>query len=163
MRGDSIVIEPHHKRAAEGICDIILPVLRQSNDRFVLTVAGESGSGKSETAAAVAEQLAQSGIQSYIFQQDDYFVYPPKSNDQARRKDINWVGPQEVRLDLLDEQSGRQHLGFLGFLTERTHGMGFAPGTGEPTATGAWQPSVQLHGKDFHSMVDDGPSRGAEK
>ena len=103
MRGDSIVIEPHHKRAAEGICKIILPSLRERDDRFVLTVAGESGSGKSETAAAVAEQLAQSGIQSYIFQQDDYFVYPPKSNDQARRKDINWVGPNEVKLDLLDE------------------------------------------------------------
>jgi uridine kinase len=38
-----------------------------------------------------------------IFQQDDYFVYPPKTNDAARRDDISWVGTQEVRLDLMDE------------------------------------------------------------
>jgi uridine kinase len=66
-------------------------------------VAGESGSGKSETATAIADALAAKGIDSVIFQQDDYFVHPPKSNDRARRDDITWVGPQEVRLDLLDE------------------------------------------------------------
>jgi len=77
-------------------------MLQASENKFVLTVAGESGSGKSETAAAVADALAQHNIDSYIFQQDDYFVYPPKSNDRARRQDITWVGPQEVKLDLLD-------------------------------------------------------------
>lgn len=102
MRGDSIVIEPHHERAADGIGEIILPLLTKGDEKFVLTVAGESGSGKSETAAAVANVLAAHDIKSFIFQQDDYFVYPPKSNDRARRDDINWVGPQEVKLDLLD-------------------------------------------------------------
>jgi uridine kinase len=66
-------------------------------------VAGESGSGKSETATAIAGALAAQGIDSVIFQQDDYFVYPPKSNDRARRNDITWVGPQEVKIDLLDQ------------------------------------------------------------
>lgn len=102
MRGDSIVIELHHERAAEGIGAIILPMLAGNDNKFVLTVAGESGSGKSETAAAVANVLAAHQIESFIFQQDDYFVYPPKSNDRARRADISWVGPQEVKLDLLD-------------------------------------------------------------
>ncbi len=54
-------------------------------------------------ATAIASALAQEGIDSIIFQQDDYFVYPPKSNDRARRDNITWVGPQEVRLGLLDE------------------------------------------------------------
>ena len=38
-----------------------------------------------------------------ILQQDDYFVHPPKTNEATRRKDMSWVGTQEVRLDLMDE------------------------------------------------------------
>lgn len=102
MKGDSIVIEEHHVRAAQGICDLVLPEIRAREGKYTLTVAGESGSGKSETAAAVSDLLGQQGIGCFIFQQDDYFVYPPKSNDRARRGDITWVGPQEVKLDLLD-------------------------------------------------------------
>lgn len=103
MRGDTIVIEPHHRDAAAAILPMIAPKIQASNGKYAITVAGESGSGKSETATAIAELLAARGIAAVILQQDDYFVYPPKSNDQARRKDIDWVGPQEVRLQLLDE------------------------------------------------------------
>ena len=102
MKGDALVIENHHIQAATGICDIILPRIRASADKYVLTIAGESGSGKSETAAAVLNALAKQDIDCFIFQQDDYFVHPPKTNDQTRRKDIGWVGPEEVKLDLLD-------------------------------------------------------------
>ncbi|MBS3744102.1 MAG: hypothetical protein KGY48_07120 [Wenzhouxiangellaceae bacterium] len=103
MHGDRIVIEPHHERAAGAIDGWLQQRGLPGADRLVLTVAGESGSGKSETAAALAAALAARGVGSMIFQQDDYFVYPPRSNDRARRADIDWVGPGEVRLDLLDE------------------------------------------------------------
>lgn len=103
MHGDRIVIEPHHRRAARGIDEWLGEQGLPGERGYVITVAGESGSGKSETASALAETLAARGIDSVIFQQDDYFVHPPKSNDRARRDDIDWVGPGEVRLDLLDE------------------------------------------------------------
>lgn len=103
MRGDSIVIEAHHRKAAEGIAAVLSRTLDAKAGRIGVTIAGESGSGKSETAAALAEVLAARGIGSVIFQQDDYFVYPPKTNDRARRADIGWVGPQEVKLDLMDQ------------------------------------------------------------
>ena len=102
MHGDRIVIEPHHKRAAVAIDDWLQRQGLPGKDRMIVTVAGESGSGKSETAAALADALAARAAASVIFQQDDYFVYPPRSNDRARRADIDWVGPGEVRLDLLD-------------------------------------------------------------
>jgi uridine kinase len=102
MRGDSILIEPHHRKAAEGIASLLRPAIEGGEGRIGVTIAGESGSGKSETAAALAEALAAQGIESVIFQQDDYFVYPPKTNDRTRRADIGWVGPQEVRLDLMN-------------------------------------------------------------
>ncbi len=102
MRGDTIIVEEHHRRAAAKIVPALLLKIDGSVGKFTLSVAGESGSGKSETATAIAEALEKEGIASVILQQDDYFVYPPKSNDRARRDDIAWVGPQEVRLDLLD-------------------------------------------------------------
>lgn len=106
MKGDSVVVEAHHRKAAAGILPLLLPVLEGSGERHTISIAGQSGSGKSETAVALAEALEEQGVHCDILQQDDYFIYPPKSNDTARRKDIAWVGPQEVRLDLMDENLG---------------------------------------------------------
>ena len=103
MRGDSIVVEPHHRSAAQGILKLIGPSIRSSDSRYVITIAGESGSGKSELATAMAELLEEGDLACAILQQDDYFVYPPQSNDRARRDDISWVGPQEVHLDLMNQ------------------------------------------------------------
>ncbi len=103
MKGDSIVIEAHHRKAAQSVNDWMEVQELPGLQRLVITVAGESGSGKSETAAALAETLHERGIRALVFQQDDYFVLPPRRNDAARRKDIAWVGPQEVQLDLLDQ------------------------------------------------------------
>ena len=102
MRGDSIVVEPHHRSAAEGILKLVGPSIRSSDSRYVITISGESGSGKSEMATALSELLEEDGLACAILQQDDYFVYPPRSNDRARRNDISWVGPQEVHLDLIN-------------------------------------------------------------
>lgn len=103
MEGDSIVIEDHHRRAAAAIAKALLEKLKNNGERQAITIAGESGSGKSETAAALKEALAGSDIHALVLQQDDYFVYPPRSNDAARRRNIDWVGPGEVRIDLMDE------------------------------------------------------------
>lgn len=103
MIGDVIIVEEHHRKAAEKILTWLLPRIEKTEGRYTITVAGESGSGKSETAQAIAEALKGAGIEAGIYGQDDYFVLPPKSNDAKRRKDISWVGSQEVRLDLLDE------------------------------------------------------------
>jgi uridine kinase len=102
MKGDSIIVEPHHVKAARGIIALIEPRISPSSARLTVTIAGQSGSGKSETATALARALEERGTTSAILQQDDYFVYPPKTNDSTRRRDIDWVGPREVRLDLLD-------------------------------------------------------------
>ncbi|MGD0121980.1 MAG: hypothetical protein ABSC46_05425 [Candidatus Limnocylindrales bacterium] len=102
MKGDVIVVDNSHRRVAATIATAIRPLLTAKPGRFLVTVAGESGSGKSETAAALAEQLLDAGIHSAILGQDDYFGLPPKTNDARRRQDPDWLGPHvEVRLDLL--------------------------------------------------------------
>ena len=103
MRGDSIVIEEHHQRAAREIYQIMRAAARIPDQRFVVSVAGESGAGKSETAEALALQFQATGRNPIVLQQDDYFVHPPRSNDRMRREDIGWVGPSEVRLDLMEQ------------------------------------------------------------
>jgi uridine kinase len=72
-------------------------------ERLVVSVAGESGAGKSEIAEALAGLFNEEGYSTTVLQQDDYFVHPPLSNDRVRREDIGWVGPSEVRLDLMEE------------------------------------------------------------
>ena len=103
MIGDRLVIKDKHRRAAEQIVNRLLPEIQSCSGIYCISLAGESGSGKSETGHALAESLSRRGFKTLVLQQDDYFVHPPKSNDSARRRDIGWVGTQEVRLDLLDE------------------------------------------------------------
>lgn len=103
MKGDVIVIEEHHRDAARKIVPEILKKIRSKATRYVITVAGESGSGKSETGKAIQEELEKYEIKSVLLGQDDYFVLPPKSNDAKRREDPEWLGPHvEVKLDVLE-------------------------------------------------------------
>ncbi len=102
MKGDVLIINDYHRKAARQVLGIIFPQIEAHGGRFFLSVAGESGAGKSEIAASIAEALEAAGYKSYVFGQDDYFVYPPKTNAARREEDISRVGMDEVRLDLLD-------------------------------------------------------------
>jgi uridine kinase len=103
MKGDRIIVQPYHEAAARQLAGLMLCEITGLRKRFIVTIAGESGAGKSEIAAALADVLANHHVQSTILQQDDYFVYPPRTNAAMRRKDIDHVGPSEVRLGLMDE------------------------------------------------------------
>lgn len=103
MRGDKLVIDEGHVRAAQSILELIFPAIEKHNGPFSISISGESGSGKSEIASVLSDRLSERDVRSVIFQQDDYFVYPPKSNAAMRRKDIGWVGTSEVHLDVLDQ------------------------------------------------------------
>ena len=102
MLGDKIIIEKQHKDAGRLIGQKILHSIKTFQNKFILTISGESGSGKSETATALSEFLTQSSISNVILRQDDYFIYPPATNNFMRREDKNWRGMKEVKLDLLD-------------------------------------------------------------
>jgi len=104
MIGDSVIPRPHHTRAAEAIVRLLDDP--PTDARVAITVAGESGSGKSEIAVELLRLYEERGHSLYIFAQDDYFFYPPKTNDGMRRKDISHVGTGEVNLELLDRHLG---------------------------------------------------------
>jgi len=99
MIGDKLIIEQHHTDRAKDITQLLD---KKIGDRFALSVAGESGAGKSELAFEIARLLNKRGIKAAVLQQDDYFVFPPKTNHEMRRRNLGQVGTYEVKLDFLD-------------------------------------------------------------
>ena len=80
--------------------------------RTVVGVAGESGSGKSTTASALAHALGEDGLRGEVLFQDDYFHRPPRTNHEHRLLDLAHVGPHEVDLgritrDVAEFRAGR--------------------------------------------------------
>ena len=93
MKGDIVIVEEHHKKAAKLIAQEISSKIKNHPKRYSIAVAGESGSGKSETAQAIADELQSYALDSIIFGQDDYFYLPPTLNDTKRRENHDWLGP----------------------------------------------------------------------
>ncbi|MBN2560730.1 MAG: zeta toxin family protein [Phycisphaerae bacterium] len=109
MIGDKLVITEYHRAAAAKALDIVRKRLGRptsasdgSSTPLAVSIAGESGCGKTETAHCLAEAIEAGGRTCLILSQDDYFRLPPKSNHARRLEDISWVGLGEVQLDLLD-------------------------------------------------------------
>jgi uridine kinase len=103
MRGDILILKEEHYRAAGQIASLMAGQIKQCSGTFFISVAGESGAGKSETASALAETFKREGVPVMIVQQDDFFVYPPKTNASVRLHNGGKVGIHEVRLGLLSE------------------------------------------------------------
>jgi len=116
MKGDVLLLQEYHRRAASEIVPHIIDKIRNKNTRYIITVAGESGSGKSETGRAIADELAKCGIKSVILGQDDYFILPPKSNNLKRREDPGWLGPhvevkfEDMEQNLVDAIQGKNEI-----------------------------------------------------
>lgn len=103
MRGDNLNIEEYHRDTARQILKRIIVDI-ESKSKFVISVAGESGSGKTLTSVAIADVLSKEyHTKTVLLHQDDYFKFPPVTNDRRRREDINNVGTGEVRLGLMNE------------------------------------------------------------
>jgi uridine kinase len=104
MVGDIVIVEEHHRQAAKRIVQEIMPKIMVHPKRYTITVAGESGSGKSETAQAIAEELQGHRLKCIVLGQDDYFNLPPKLNDAKRRANVDWLGPHvEVNIPVLQD------------------------------------------------------------
>jgi uridine kinase len=103
VEGDKLIVQKVHIKAARQLLKLLLPQISEAPGSFIITIAGESGGGKSEIAITLCEMLLKEGIKSYILQQDDYFIYPPKTNAKMRRLNIKHVGLSEVNLALLDQ------------------------------------------------------------
>ena len=91
------------KKTAVQVLELISHEIKAEEDKYILTIAGESGSGKSVLAVEIAKLLEEQNIKTHIFQQDDYFIYPPRTSAKERRENISIVGKNEVLIDKLDK------------------------------------------------------------
>ncbi len=100
MIGDKLIITDYHRKSAQQALDFIRP--RLGKGRLIITVNGESGSGKSETAEVLRQLVTDAGLKAVVIGQDDYYKKPPKTNSAYRKEHMEWVGPGEVKLDIIN-------------------------------------------------------------
>jgi len=105
MIGDKLIVKEHHRKISKKIFGAIRGEVGntiESGNKYIISVAGESGSGKSETAVVLKDLFTDHGINAHVLAQDDYFVFPPVTNHSMRIKNPAQVGLYEVKLDYLD-------------------------------------------------------------
>lgn len=160
MIGDKLVITDYHKENGRKTAQACLPLIKKAKTVFTLTVAGESGSGKSETAATTALELENAGYKVVILGQDDYFKLPPKSNTDKRKADINWVGEGEVKLDLMNQHLLAAQNGELSitkplvYFEEDKIGEETISLTGINVVIAEGTYTTSLEAADFHAFID---------
>ncbi len=101
MLGDILLITEKHRRAGGQIVDWLD---RNLSDRMVVSIGGESGSGKSELAHVVARALKDQGRLTKILHIDNYYKIRPEERETWRKKQgiEQGVGLAEIDWNLLD-------------------------------------------------------------
>ncbi|OYT11041.1 MAG: uridine kinase [Bacteroidetes bacterium 4572_112] len=104
MLGDVLLIEDKHRDAGAIIIAQILKVKEETkNDKLVIAISGESGTGKTELAHVVAKGLRAYGIFAKPIHIDNYYKTLPLERTEWRTKNgvENVVGYDEYDWDLI--------------------------------------------------------------
>ncbi len=115
----------HHRfnNCAESILSqLTLP----TQNVLAISVAGQSGCGKTTLSTALQKTLEARGLKSILLHQDDYFKLPPRQNHEARMADFNHIGYQEVDAERLEndidtiksKQVNELHIPHMNWLTD---------------------------------------------
>ncbi len=101
--GDILVIKEEYKKVADKLSDIILGEFPRE-EKLIIAVGGESGSGKSEIAHVISDNLFKSTyeLKSFILHVDDFFLLPRKERNELRVKtNLESVGISEINQEEL--------------------------------------------------------------
>ena len=101
-------LKPHHYEPGKRIIKYLIPKIRTQSTPLVIGIGGEHGSGKSVQALAFKTLLHIEGFETLIVRMKDYFLLPPKANNERRLKDFDTVGPSEINLTLI-----QNHVNFI--------------------------------------------------
>lgn len=82
MLGDVLLINENHKKAARQILEYLEGIPDQ---KLVLAIGGESGSGKTELAHLVARGLKARGTPAKVMHIDNYYLTPPAERTPWRK------------------------------------------------------------------------------
>jgi uridine kinase len=114
MLNDLITVTPRHENAAKLILDRILEIRKDlPNDKMIVTISGEVGSGKSTVSVVLARMLKRNEIRAKIIDLDDYYKIPPLQRREWRLNNgIKSIGYDEydwnrVKQNILDFKQSR--------------------------------------------------------
>lgn len=100
---EELSINSEYYDLARELCCKMQAAKILTKSKLTVAIGGESGSGKSTTAYCLKQELHSQGVRSVILHMDSYFKLPPKDNHKQRIRSLDYVGPQEVDLNKLNE------------------------------------------------------------
>lgn len=105
MLHDLITITPRHENAARLIIDKLTELHRETqNEKMLITISGEVGSGKSTVSMVLGRLLKKQDIRAKIIDLDDYYKIPPRERRQWRMKNgLESIGYDEYNWDKLNQ------------------------------------------------------------
>jgi uridine kinase len=100
---DKLRITAGHDMAADEFVPVILEAL-ETNGKIIFAVGGESGTGKSEIAYLVGENLKKLGIPTVEWSFDNAYLTSPEEREEKRAEDYdNNVGLNEMNRPKIKE------------------------------------------------------------
>ncbi|MEW6718456.1 MAG: uridine kinase [Chloroflexota bacterium] len=101
MLGDVLLITDNHRKAGKQIVDRLA---RLGVDRPVISIGGESGSGKSELAHVVSRSLKERGELAKVLHTDNYYRVSPTARTAWRKEHgLESIGLNEYDWDLISK------------------------------------------------------------
>lgn len=115
MLGDVLLINDMHKDAAQAIFEHVIEDrnTKEERYRYIVAIAGESGSGKSELAHALGKLLKDNNIRVKVVHTDNYYKIQPLLREEWRRNkgfdmighdEYDWIKIKKTIRDFKEEQ-----------------------------------------------------------
>ncbi len=100
MFGELLYITQNHEKAARQILGYIQ---REPREKYVIAIAGDSGTGKSGIAHTLSRFLKQEGTPAKVLHIDNFYKVPPKQRNSWRReRGIESIGLSEYDWDCIN-------------------------------------------------------------
>ena len=100
MLGDILLITEEHRKAGKQIVERLSEI---QDEKLVIAIGGESGSGKSELAHVISRKLKDRGELAKILHSDNYYNVSPQERTAWRKEHgIESIGLAEYDWDLIN-------------------------------------------------------------
>jgi uridine kinase len=101
MLGDVLLITDGHRKAAQGVLKHLEGF---SQEKFVLAIGGESGSGKTEIAHVIARSLKELGTPAKVMHIDNYYLTSPENRTSWRQEHgLESIGYTEYNWEIINK------------------------------------------------------------